>query len=196
MGALTFSACGWEYVLIMFLYLDSFVCLYWDMVSVRNSGYPETHYAEQVGFDSQSSSFLSLQSAGIKGRQCHAWLWVWFLRLNILPSSSHHVAANDRFFFSILYIWVAILCVSMSQFPYPLIYQWMLSSLHSLATADDLAWAWECSWHPGPLSDTDSERRLAALVTTADCCGLHGRCDTAHSSNPQTHNGSSFLCPC
>lgn len=99
-------------------------------------------------------------------------------------------------FFSILYIWVAILCVSMSRFPYPLIYQWMLSSLHSLATADDLAWAWECSWHPGPLSDTDSERRLAALVTTADCCGLHGHCDTARSSNPQTHNGSSFLCPC
>lgn len=150
----------------------------------------------RLALNSQSSSFLSLQSAGIKGRQCPVWLWVWFLRLNTLPSSSHHVAANDRFFFSVLYIWVAIPCVSMSWFPYPLIYQWMLSSLHSLATADDLAWAWECRWHPGPLSDTDSECRLAALVTPADCCGLHGRCDTARSSNPQTHNGFSFLCSC
>lgn len=64
----------------------------------------------RLALNSQSSSFLSLQSAGIKGRQCPVWLWVWFLRLNILPSSSHHVAANDRFFFCSLYLSSNPLC--------------------------------------------------------------------------------------
>lgn len=189
---LTFSACGWEHALFRFLYLDSFLVLRqglsaqlwlpWN--SLWRSGWPWTRrilpWSASRVLGSKEGNVMPSSLSG-------------FLDLTECPHpGSTHVAANDRTSF-VLYAWVAFLCAhAMLSLPTHASESWVPSLAWLLQAI--LRWGQQCRWHPGPLSDTEQQARyFGGYCRMMWFTWAQWHCDF---SNPQTHNGFPFLCPC